>query len=127
MPVGILPTDLTYTSVILDEHLNNIAQGLSAAGFRNFRVAMAADNAAVHRRALTLVSSPRVHPNHRESGGMGVELTEGEDAILTLAAFRYRGESCETVTLTDPAHAWKNGTLQLLSMARLLRVFIPNI
>ena len=120
MPVGILGTNLDYTSKQLDGHLSAIAHSLTSAGFQNFRVVTAADNAAVHRKTLLLMGNADAHSEQRTEGGLGVELATGEDAILTHAAYRYVGESCETVPLTDPAHGLKNATLQPLSMARVL-------
>ena len=91
-PVGIIPTDLTYTGQILGKHLDDIAKGLHAAGFRHFRVATAADNAAVHRKHLGLMGRPDACRGQRDEGGIGVELgSDARDAILTLAAYRYKG------------------------------------
>ena len=71
----------------------------------SFRVVTAADNAAVHRKSLLLMGNEEAHREQCKPGGLGQELTEGEDAIiLTHAAYRYKGESCKSVPLTDPAH-----------------------
>jgi hypothetical protein len=59
----------------------------------------------------------------REPGaGVGEALTKGEWPILTLAAYRRRGCCSETVAVTDPPHAAKNGSLQLFSMSRVLTI-----
>jgi hypothetical protein len=51
---------------------------------------------------------------------VGAALLEGDDAILTLGAFRRKGSTIETVVVPDPTHTFKNGSLQVLHLARLL-------
>ena len=74
-PVALLPTNLSYTSADIDRYLADIVHSLSSAGFRHFRVCTAADNAAVHRKALVLRSTPGAFPDQREDGEVGTALT----------------------------------------------------
>ena len=70
-----VPTNLSYTSADIDRYLADIVHSLSSAGFRHFRVCTAAGNAAVHRKALVLRSTPGAFPDQREDGEVGTALT----------------------------------------------------
>ena len=142
VPVGIIPTDLTYVAGDLDRYVSEIRTGLTAAGFGHVIPTVAADNAAVHAKYFKLCGN--VRGTNREPGGsLGQELLEGPDAILTQGAYKPIGASCEMITTvraaatlstsiraflnalpfcaqTDPTHDFKNGSLQPSLLTRLL-------
>eukprot|EP00966_Prymnesium_polylepis_P336918 7391810-Prymnesium_polylepis.1 len=120
LPVGILPTDLTYTHGDLDRHVDDIYSGLTSAGFGNVLPTIAADNAGPHGKFFKL--SGNVRGANREPGGsLGHELLEdGEGdhkAVFSLGAFRRKGANCETAATTDTTHDFKNATLQPYHLA----------
>lgn len=106
VPVGLLPTDLTYTSVDLHRWVGEIFAGLTSAGFGHVLPAVSGDNAGPHCRFFKLCGN--VRGGDRELGGsIGHELLEASDehaAIFSLGAFKHVGTSCETAALTDPTH-----------------------
>ena len=121
IPVGMVPTNLKYTTGDLDGYLSQIRHGLLAAGFGHVIPTTAADNPSVHRKLFLMGGNLRAYPTDREPGsGLGAELLEGDDAILTLAAFKRTGCTIETINVTDPSHNMKNGTLQVLHLAILM-------
>ena len=121
VPVGMLPSDLQYTAMDVDSWLTQIMGGLTAAGFGHVVPTTAADFAAVHAKHLMLSGNPRAFAGDRApGGGISEALLEGEDAILTLGAFRRKAATIETVVVVDPTHGAKNGSLQPLHLARLL-------
>ena len=79
------------------------------------------DNPAVHRKLALLSGNPRGYPASREPGsGVADELLTGDDAILTLNAYRRTGDTCATVVTIDVTHTFKNGSLMPLHLSRLL-------
>ena len=116
VPVGIIPTDLKYTSADLKGYVAAICRGLVAASFRHVIPTIAADNAGPHSKFFKLRGN--VRGTGREPGGsVGQQLLEdgageGEEAIFSLGAFREEGTTCETAATTDVTHDAKNASLQ---------------
>ncbi|KOO30832.1 hypothetical protein Ctob_013295 [Chrysochromulina tobinii] len=121
VPVGMVSSDLTYTTGDVDSLLGQIQKGLCVAGFGHVVPTIAFDNPSVHRKFALLSGNPRGFPRDREPGGsLGAELLEGADAILTLGAYRRKGTTIETIVTIDTPHTVKNSSLQPLHLARLL-------
>ena len=123
VPVGILPTDLRYTSNDLGRWTGEIFAGLSDAGFGRVLPTAAGDNAGPHGRYFKLCGNLR--GSGRESGGsIGHELLESaeHEPIFSLGAFRREGASCETAATTDPTHNAKNGSLQPYHLSCFLQL-----
>ena len=123
VPVGIVTTDLKYTTADLKRLIKQIIRGLTAAGFGHVLPTMAADNPSVHSKLFLLSGNPRAVADEREPGGsVADDLLNGNEPILTLGAHRLKGSSCETVVTVDPTHTMKNGSLQPLHLSRLLMI-----
>ena len=121
MPVGVVLSNLTYTTGDIDRFLGQIRSGLLAASFGYVVPTTAFDNPSVHRKFALLSGNPRGFPGDRASGGsLGAELLDGDDAILTLGAYRRTGSTIETIVTIDEAHTVKNNSLQMLHLSRLL-------
>jgi hypothetical protein len=115
LPVGMVLSDLKCTTGDIDRFVKQIQAGLKAAGFVHVVPTTAFDNPSVHRKYALLSGNPRGFPGDRGPGGsLGAELLNGEDAILTLGAFRRTGATIETVVTIDMAHTEKNSTLMPL-------------
>ena len=56
-----------------------------------------------------LLSAGAFADEREPDAGLGEELCEGDDAILTLAAFRMLGHGTATVAVTDPTHCLRPG------------------
>ena len=116
VPVGIIPTDLTYVAGDLDRYVSEIRAGLTAAGFGHVIPTIAADNAAVHAKYFKLCGNVR-GANREPGGSLGQELLEGPDAILTQGAYKPIGASCEMITTVRAAafgtstHSFPNARL----------------
>ena len=102
VPIGIIPTDLTYVAGDLDRYVSEIRAGLTAAGFGHVIPTIAADNAAVHAKYFKLCGNVR-GANREPGGSLGQELLEGPDAILTQGAYKPIGASCEMITTVRAA------------------------
>ena len=112
---------LKYTTGEVDKYPTQIRASLCAAGFGRVVPATSADNPSVHRKLFLLSGNPHAFTTDREPGGsVGAALLEGDDAILTLGAFRRKGSTIETVVIPEPTHTFKNGGQQVLHLARLL-------
>ena len=77
-----------------------------------------ADNPSVHRKLFLLAGNLRAYPTDREpGGGLGAELLEGDDAILTLGAYRRKGCTIETVKSTS-SDSWHVGRWRTVSLVK---------
>ena len=66
--VALIPTDLTYTTLLLKGYLSAIRANLQEAGFRNI-IVYGADNASVHRSLMLQLSIPANTPAATASAG----------------------------------------------------------
>ena len=121
MPVGMVPSSLEYKTGHVNQWLGQINHGLLTAGFAHVVPTTAFDNPSVHRKYALLSGNPRGFAGEREPGrSLGAELLEGDDALLTLGAYRRKGATIETIVTIDMPHTLKNSSLQPLHLARLL-------